>query len=394
MNAKLAVCIVAAGLMVGTPAGATEPSGSRLAAYVHLNHCVDEAALPAHREEQLEQLVAAMRDAGIQSIVPYVSTTSGVAHYPTERLPERRWGDWDPVGVLMQAARRHGLQVVLCVPVLACGHDEPSGILREHPEWALRNTAGQPIGSISPGHPEARRWVVEWLAELVDRYQPDGVLLDYLRYSSQETQLDERSAARLNELLASQPESNPSELNQAAREQMLTELMEMISTRLRQLQPRLQIAIYSWGYHVTDNHRVAQAWPVWAARGYIDEVNVSGYWYPKSFSRRFGDSYTAAFDNALQGARSLLDESGSDTRLTFALGVKTSHGQVDSAEDIERYLQLAQAAGVDGAIFFTWSYLQPFLPQLVQSDVLHDFAGPRSLDEAESPSADPGQAQP
>jgi len=377
VNAKIAACLLLASIICSATFRATVAEEPRISAYVHLDQCIDADFPEPQRERQIEQMIASMHETGVEAVVPYVSTTSGVAHYPSEFLPERRWGDWNPVKTLISAARRHGLQVYLCVPVLACGHDKPAGILQQHPEWALRDTSGQPIGSISPGHPEARRWVVDWLGELVDRYRPDGILLDYMRYASQETQVDKVSTEKLSVVIARQRDADKADVTQSFREQLLTELMEMVSTELRQRQPDLRIAIYSWGYHVTDNHRVAQAWPIWAERGYIDEVNVSGYWYPDSFSRRFGATYTEAFQNALAGARRLLKESKSDARLTFALGVRTSHGQVESVDDIARYLVLAKALDVDGTVIFTWSYLQPFLPELVQAGVLQNFASPR-----------------
>ena len=353
---------------------AQPPSPIRLAAYLHLDQCIDADLSSEARQQQIDQAVRSMRDAGVQAVVPYVSTTSGAAHYPSKFLPERRWGDWDPVEHLISAAQRHGLQVHLCVPVLACGHDRPAGILRDHSDWALRDRSGQAIGSISPGHPEARRWVVDWLAEIADRYQPDGILLDYMRYASQETQLDPVSQNRLSELLQQTDGAEKSGQIQTFREQLLTELMKQISDRLRRDHPDIHLSIYSWGYHVADNHRVGQAWPTWAARGYIDEVNVSGYWFPKTFSKRFGSTHLEAFQNAIRGAQQLLNESESEARLTFALGIKTSHGEVESIDDIATYLKLAKNLGVDGSIIFTWTYLQKFLPQLVQANTLRDFA--------------------
>ena len=352
-----------------------QPSPTRIAAYLHLGQCIDNDLSIEAREQQIDQAIAAMRDAGVQAVVPYVSTTSGVAHYPSNFLPERRWGDWDPVARLMAAAKRNGLQVHLCVPVLACGHDQPAGILRAHPDWALRDPQGKSIGSISPGHPEARRWLVDWLSEIVERYRPDGILLDYMRYASQETQLDSVSQKRFSELDPRPDQNEKSNQIQSFREQLLTELMQQISTRLREIDPRLHLSIYSWGYHVTKDHRVGQDWPQWAARGFIDEVNVSGYWFPKTFSKRFGNSHLEAFENAIRGARRLLKESASDARLTFALGIKTSHGEVQSVEDIAEYLELAKSLEVDGTIIFTWTYLQKFLSRLVEADVLSDFAG-------------------
>lgn len=363
--------ITATTLLALSLAVSAEPPASRVAAYIHLEQCIDAKLPIEQRQHQIQQAIESMQKSGIDSIVPYVSTTSGAAHYPSKFLTEHRWKDWDPVAAIVEAARNVGMQVHLCVPVLACGHNQPTGILREHPEWALRNLQKQPIGSISPGHPEARKWIVDWMSEIVQRYQPDGMLLDYMRYSSAETLLDPDSAVRLQALLNTESNLDDAALTQQFRETLLTGLMDQISKRLRSEQPNIQLAIYSWGFHVASDHRVGQDWPTWASKGYIDEVNISGYWFPDTFSKRFGNTHLEAFRNAIKGADRLLDRK--KTRLTFALGIKTSHGEVQSIEDIENYLQIAKELGVDGTIIFTWSYLEKFLPQVQQAELLTGF---------------------
>lgn len=61
---------------------------------------------------------------------------------------------------------------------------------------------------------------------------------------------------------------------------------------------------------------------------------------------------------------------GSPARLTLTLGVKTSHGQVHSTKDINEYLRIAKAAGIEGVAIFTWTDLQPYLDQVVRDGYL------------------------
>ncbi len=346
----------------------------QLAAYIHIGQCFDAQAPLAERERAINSTLDQIQKAGLVTIVPYVTTTAGEALYPSDVISEHRYGDWDPVELFVSGARQRGLHVQLCLPVLNCGHKKPLGILKQHPEWALRGDDGQPIGGISPGHPQARIWILRLLEEIVQRYQPDGLLLDYLRYPSQPTQFEPESAARFSEWRKDQQTLDEQQQLQQFRELLLTELMAMISERLREIRPDLHLAIYSWGHHVTSNHRVAQAWPQWAAKGYLDEVNVCGYWYPESFPARWGKTHVEAFQKVLNESRRLLEPSGGKTKLTFALGVKTSHGQVKSVDEIATYLWEADQLHADGVTFFTWSYLEPFLPQLAESKVIDDYA--------------------
>lgn len=374
----MAQIALAIALLLIRPA-ATSADDVSCAAYFHPDQCFPVEASFEEREAAIAACLDAVVQADLTAIVPYVSTTSGAAHYPSRFLKEHRWGKWDPIEVFVREARSRKLRVVLCVPVLACGHKSPAGILLEHPEWALRDNTGQPVGSISPGHPEARKWILSWLEEIAMRYQPDGLLLDYMRYSSLPTKLDTASAAREdNWLPKAAPAAAPAK-HQQFREFLLTELMEQISTQLRKIDRDLHIAIYSWGHHVTSGHRVAQDWPTWAKRGYIDEVNVCGYWYPKTYPKRWGNDHIDAFRTVLVESRQLLQKSGSDTNLTFALGIRTSHGQVRTVVDIAGYLNEATQQQIDGVTFFTWSYLVPFLPQLKTWKVLSDYQQKRLI---------------
>ncbi|NND98220.1 MAG: family 10 glycosylhydrolase, partial [Pirellulaceae bacterium] len=333
------------------------------------------------RERSISHHLDELRRLGIDTIVPYVSNTSGQAHYPSELLSDHLWQDWDPIEVFVTAARQRGLKVQLSIPMLICGGDQPSGILEQHPAWALLGEDGKPLGSISPGHPQAREWVVRWLLELIQRYKPDGLLLDYMRFPSLASQLDAHSAARFARTYPATEQQENAENLQHFRELLLTELVGMISKRVRAVRPDLHVAIYSWGHHVTSGHRLAQNWPAWAAKGYIDEVNVCGYWYPDSYPKRWGKNHIEAFRTVLTDCRRQLEATGSDADLTFALGVKTSHGKVKTVVDIASYLRTAAQLQADGVTFFTWSYLVPFVPQLRQTRLLENYAAQRPIED-------------
>jgi uncharacterized lipoprotein YddW (UPF0748 family) len=85
-----------------------------------------------------------------------VTTTSGEAYYPSELVPDKVWGRWDPLAIIVREAHKRGLQVYPTMCVLACGDKKPAGVLRAHPDWALRDKAGEPMGFISSVHPSAR----------------------------------------------------------------------------------------------------------------------------------------------------------------------------------------------------------------------------------------------
>jgi hypothetical protein len=212
--------------------------------------------------------------------------------------------------------------------------------------------------------------VLNWVAEICDRYQPDGLLLDYMRYPNKPSQFDLTTEKRYEQWRAELVGLEQSKTEQQFRELILTELMEAISNQSRPRFPGLELSIYSWGFHVTRDHRVAQPWPNWVAKGLVDEVNISGYWYPDTYPKNWGSNHLDVFRKTLRESQQLIDQAGNKARLTFALGVKTSHGQLSSVGEIADYLTIAQEMKVAGTTFFTWSYLEPFLPELNETGIL------------------------
>jgi len=329
-------------------------------AYLDMHLCFDRGSDQVSARRSIDDHLQRFQESGLNAIMPKCTTSSGKANYPSQVVAEHTFADWDPLEYFVDRARQLDLSVWPVACVLVCGHDQPRGILRQHPEWAMRNLDGEPIGYISPGHPEARKWIVSMLEEIVLKTQADGLVLDYLRYHNRPIQLDAYSAAQFEKELSQAgklTEDERAEKLQAFRERLLTELMADINTALRKAKPDLKIAVYSWGPHILENHRVAQDWQTWVERGYLDMINISGYLYPE----KNGDDYLAKLEEKLRTSKSIVAATGKQIPVTFALGVRTSHGEVRSADQIAEILQAASRAKADGVAFFTWAYLQPWL---------------------------------
>lgn len=339
-----------------------------IGAYVHL-HRVALASDPVEkREADIRQSVAMAKRAGLTVVMPYVSDSSGRAYYPSTHHPETLYGEWDAVGSYIAAARAAGLAVYPTVPVLVSGHDEPRGILAQHPDWALRDESGTPYGFISPANAGARAWVVSSLKELVARYELTGVTLDYLRYPNRPMLLDSAGLAAYNEATGGAEYSVQDRGDtpwQRFKESQLTELARAIDAGL----PGVKKVLYSWGSHVADGHYVGQRWVDWVNAGYIDVVNVSGYCYTDNY----GDRYMEEFRGRLEKARVQVP-AGSDALLTFTLGVVTSHGGIKQTADIHDYLTVSRETGVEGVAFFTLNTLEAHLDDLVAAGYVADYA--------------------
>ncbi|MCP3692616.1 MAG: hypothetical protein GY917_10520, partial [Planctomycetaceae bacterium] len=76
-----------------------------------------------------------------------ITSTSGPAHFPSPVMKSGRKMDWDPLEYLVKGAEKRDLDVYPAFCSLVCGHQEPAGVLREHPQWASR-------------HPDGNRWAI------------------------------------------------------------------------------------------------------------------------------------------------------------------------------------------------------------------------------------------
>jgi uncharacterized lipoprotein YddW (UPF0748 family) len=344
-------------------AGKEEPF---LGAWIHV-HALFKADDPQEkREESIAKSIENCKRSGLHSVIPFALTSSGAACYPSAIVPDKEYGDWDPLGIIIREAKLRNLQIHIAVPVLVCGHNEPKGILTRHPEWALLGKDGKPIGYISGANPDAQQWVVSVIKELMQMYRPDGILLDYLRFPNQPADVDPQSRKRFltGSGLSNYDFGNHSDGPwQRFRESSLVDLAGMVRKGVDEVCPKTEIGIYTWGPDVVRNHLVSQDWVSMAEKGYLDLINISGYVYKSNY----GDDYLKEFTERLRKSVTLVSQRNLSLRLAFVLGVKTSHGEIKSADEIEAYLHHARMAGIDGVSVFTLTYLEPFLDDFLRS---------------------------
>ena len=350
-------------------AAAAEPLAG---AYVHLTHTLKGIETTDAREAALREQLDRFKASGLTTVMPYVVGSSQDAFFPSTFITDHVYGDWDPLAFIMTEAHARGLKVMPVVCVLTSGHDTPRGPLKAHPEWALRKKTGEVSGYISSGNAEARAWIVGAYKELVERYKPDGLLLDYLRYPNEPMDFDPATRARFVAETGREKydiaDRKAAQL-QGFKEAQLTQLAKEIHDAVKGVSPTMPIALYCWGPHVAKEHFVAQTWPQWVAAGYIDIVNVSGYCYRDNYGERFMEE----FSDRLTKARALMPATRPEAQITFCLGVVTSHGKVQSAAEIGDYLRVGKATGMQGVAVFTFNTLATFQDEVVDANYFGHF---------------------
>lgn len=343
-------------------AGGAEPFSG---VYIHPSEFADPALAPEAREALMDKALDGILACGITTVIPYANTTSGAVYWPGTDAPRAGAEDWDTLGIFTKKARARDLKIMPVLCVLAAGHEKPAGILEVHPDWALRDSENKSLGWISPANEAARAWVTAQVLSLVKHVQADAFMLDYMRFPSQGgVTLDPAFMAGFD---AAAPENEAPAARKArlqqAKEAALTQLMREIGTALRTHDLKLRIGLYTWGAHVASNYATAQVWPDWLREGHLDLLNVSGYCYRDNY----GDAYLEAFEKRLREAGELARQCRPDVELTFALGVKTSHGAIETAAEMEDYLSIARRLGYTGAAAFAWKSLENFMEETARA---------------------------
>ncbi len=127
---------------------------------------------------QAESNGTAMFRSSYEPLSPYITgEVNGKASY-------------DPLEFAIAQAHKRGLEIHAWVNVFKCFNgsetyilNNPDHIAKKKPEWVIEETEnGQKSYWLDPGLPEVREYVSDLIAEMVEKYNLDGVQLDYIRY--------------------------------------------------------------------------------------------------------------------------------------------------------------------------------------------------------------------
>jgi uncharacterized lipoprotein YddW (UPF0748 family) len=166
----------------------------------HLPDWPSRPGLPAAAQQaELRELLDAARDLGLNAVILHVRT-AGDAMYPSPYAPwsaflSGRSGEaptpaYDPLAFAIAEAHARGLQLHAwfnpfraLLPNIANGRAAATHVTRTHPEW-IRTYGTQTW--IDPGDPNAREFVVASIADVVRRYDVDGIHIDDYFYPYRE----------------------------------------------------------------------------------------------------------------------------------------------------------------------------------------------------------------
>ncbi|WP_234300945.1 glycoside hydrolase family 10 protein [Sphaerospermopsis aphanizomenoides] len=241
--------------------------------------------------------------AGINTVF-FETVNASYTIYPSQVAPQQNplIQDWDPLAVAVKLAHERGMELHAWVWTFAAGNrrhneiigvspDYPGPVLAANPNWANYDQRGQmiPAGQtkpfLDPANPQVREYLLKLYAEIVTRYQVDGLHLDYIRYPFQDPFSGRTygygKAAR--EKFQQQTGVDPLKIspNQrdlwqkwtAFRTEQVDSFVGEVAQMLRQKRSYLVLSVAVFPLAEYERvQKIQQHWEVWARRGDIDLV--------------------------------------------------------------------------------------------------------------------------
>ena len=157
-----------------------------------------------YNSEQIEQVLDYLSESGINNI--FIETYyHGQTIFPSETMQKygfitqnKDYAGFDPLRIWINEAHKRGIKVHIWFESFYVGNKPPESnpqyILAKKPQWAnyqKKNIDSETIPYsvsehngyfIDPANPEVQTFLVELVQEIITRYKPDGINLDYIRY--------------------------------------------------------------------------------------------------------------------------------------------------------------------------------------------------------------------
>lgn len=265
--------------------------------------------------ESVDRVIALAREVGADTLLVQVNGRME-AYYASALLPPAPdlAPGFDALAYIIPRARAAGLHVHAWINAFTAGMlteppQHPDHVLNRHPDWVTVDRNGRslwdyswqeaqalvPARMLDPGVPDVQRYVADVVLEVVDRYDVDGVHLDYVRYPSRRFGYHPESIGRF----VSEHGFDPMELEQNApafaaangRDELLRRLAlwddwrraqvtELVARLSQELAARRRSVVFSVAVAADAADAVGerlQDWPGWMERRLVDAVVVMAY---------------------------------------------------------------------------------------------------------------------
>ena len=309
----------------------------------------------------VKKIVAQMQKAHLKELMPFAigNRCNGYADVGNAYMTPSH--DWDLFRVLRDETRKANIRLTGLICLLPEGAEKPKGFLAEHPEYAMLNASRHPSGWMDPAVPEVRAYRVRDIVAVAKKYELDGIQLDYARLNSLPS---ERGAA----LYQAEFGKDPREFEVGSVEyrrwyawesEKLTQFVREIRAALKAECPDVTLSAYVQGSRYNGDrlwNEGHQPFGKWLQEGLVDMIAPTGYVYDMLLYRCWVKrqiDYCRAHNPKVP--------------ICITIGAKSSHGAIEDLKELVDQIDAANRLGADGAEFFQWYGLEPFLDGLAKT---------------------------
>ena len=263
---------------------------------------LDVGSIPAD-PAGVEALVRSLAEANLNLIFPQVFYP-GMTIYPSKVGKQNpKFSGWDPLQVLVDAAKSHGMEVHPWLDTLYVGYKTPGPILTEHPHWAAMGVDGETGHGLpgaerywlTPAAMEVRSFLEDLVEELAANYDIAGIHFDYIRYPEPQNgdfgyepaaqrRFREETGLDCLDLIPEGDYEAYAKWNRW-RACQVTQLLRQLRSKIREVDPRLLVsaAVAPTGMPWQSYPGLLQPWAEWAEEGLLD------FLVPMTYSSRLNE---------------------------------------------------------------------------------------------------------
>lgn len=287
------------------------------------------------------------RNAGLNAIFFRVSR-GGNAIYPSAILPQDAWSRGrDEVATALETCRRYGLEFHawrVCFH-LGSAPEEYRARLRQEGRLCL-DAEGQEAAFANPGDPRNQALELAAIRELAERYDVDGIHLDYIRYPDDPHYDFDFGPVSRREFEASRGapvEDWPTSVQYGAlkfeyvrwMQQNINRVVREAAQSLAALNPRICFSAAVWRRHQAYRYLIKQDWPAWLDAGWLDLLVPM--------------DYVKTADELGEHVRQQVSLAQGRTPVAAGLGAWL----LSSPEDLVAQVEAARANGAAGFVLFS-----------------------------------------
>lgn len=272
----------------------------------------------------------------------------GKAHYPSTVLPRsetfRLYGD--QMAAALAAARAHGIRMHAWKVCWRVETAPPDLMARFRAEDRLQKTdKGETIPWLCPSNPDNLQYEKDALRELLQRYDVDGVHLDYIRYKDSHACFCNGCRKRFEAHISNTVTRWPQDVQRLPlqprfevwRAGRVTRLVQDLSAFGRQLRPNLEVSAAVYGRYPLCMRSVGQDWGQWLEKGWVDFICPM--------------NYTEDMTRFTAWTREQTALPGGGSRILPGIGVTATESHLGAVAVLDQ-IEAARKAGAGGFVLF------------------------------------------